>query len=121
MKNSNVLLGIDKLLSLGMWIVACRRGVECLRLIPTINAHLVTDALTFQTHWVTPRLASLRFVHIIHRTTSNAKKCYGSKRAWRESLTTLSNEIRRNTDLFEYGEEVPILDVSVNDSLVTSF
>ena len=42
----SVLLGIDKLLSVGMETVACRRSVGCLRLIPTISVHLVTDALT---------------------------------------------------------------------------
>ena len=47
---------IDKLLSLGMDTVACRRGVGCLPLISTISVHWVADALTLQTHWVTPRL-----------------------------------------------------------------
>ena len=41
-----MLLRIDKLLSLAMETVACRRGVGCLGLIPTISVHLVTDALT---------------------------------------------------------------------------
>ena len=59
-KTSTVLLRIDKVLSLGMDTVACRRGVGCLRLIPTISVHLVTDALTLQTHWVIPRLVQLR-------------------------------------------------------------